>query len=85
MSKFEQGDAVSHVAGIASQPAGWRSAAGAVGPPLPAATRATFIGGHGTLDPMAELTLAQRSAPAPADARGLPDAPRHRTRLVVLP
>ncbi|MEV4536966.1 sugar isomerase [Asanoa sp. NPDC049518] len=52
-----------------------------------AATGATFVsGGDGaTLDPMAELILAQRFAVALAQHRGLdPDAPRHLTRSVVL-
>jgi len=50
-----------------------------------AATGATFVGGGDTLDPMAELILAQRFAVALALHRGLdPDAPRHLTRSVVL-
>ncbi|MEV4618336.1 SIS domain-containing protein [Asanoa sp. NPDC049573] len=52
-----------------------------------AATGATFVGaGAGvTLDPMAELILAQRFAVALAQHRGLdPDAPRNLTRAVVL-
>jgi fructoselysine-6-P-deglycase FrlB-like protein len=51
------------------------------------ATGATFVGaGEGaTLDPMAELILAQRFAVALAQHRGLdPDAPRNLTRAVLL-
>jgi fructoselysine-6-P-deglycase FrlB-like protein len=48
-----------------------------------AATRAAVR--LGSLDPMAELVMAQRLAVALAEARGLvPDAPRHLTRSVIL-
>jgi fructoselysine-6-P-deglycase FrlB-like protein len=47
------------------------------------ATGATVVGG--ALDPLAELVLAQRTAVALAEHRGLdPDRPRHLTRSVVL-
>ena len=47
------------------------------------ATGATVVGG--SLDPMAELVLAQRTAVALAKHRGLdPDRPHHLTRSVVL-
>jgi len=47
------------------------------------ATGATVV--EGTLDPMAELVIVQRTAVALAGARGLdPDRPRHLTRSVVL-
>lgn len=51
-----------------------------------AATGATVVDpGLGTLDPMAELILVQRTAVALAHERGLdPDRPRHLTRSVVL-
>jgi CRISPR-associated protein Cas5a/b/c len=51
-----------------------------------AATGATVVDiGLGSLDPMAELILVQRTAVALADARGLdPDRPRNLTRSVVL-
>ncbi|MEV0715448.1 SIS domain-containing protein [Asanoa sp. NPDC050611] len=50
-----------------------------------AATGAQFVDGGATLDPMAELILAQRFAVALAAHRGLdPDAPRNLTRSVVL-
>ncbi|WP_199521378.1 SIS domain-containing protein [Jiangella anatolica] len=49
-----------------------------------AATGATFV--DGSLDPLAQLVVAQRLAVALAEARGLdPDRPRHLTRSVVLP
>ncbi|MDG4822490.1 SIS domain-containing protein [Asanoa sp. WMMD1127] len=49
------------------------------------ATGATFAGGGASLDPMAELILAQRFAVALAAHRGLdPDTPRNLTRSVVL-
>ena len=49
------------------------------------ATGARFVGAGDTLDPMAELILAQRFAVALAQHRGLdPDAPRNLTRSVVL-
>lgn len=49
-----------------------------------AETGGTYIAG--TLDPMAELVVAQRFAVAMAEHRGLdPDRPRHLTRSVVLP
>ncbi|SNT61892.1 hypothetical protein SAMN05421812_113228 [Asanoa hainanensis] len=63
------------------------------GPPPPGlaaeviATGASFVSGRAgdTLDPMAELILAQRFAVALAQHRGLdPDAPRNLTRSVVL-
>ncbi|GIF65051.1 hypothetical protein Ais01nite_30860 [Asanoa ishikariensis] len=63
------------------------------GPPPPGlvdevtATGARFVGDDGgaTLDPMAQLILAQRFAVALAQHRGLdPDAPRNLTRAVVL-
>jgi fructoselysine-6-P-deglycase FrlB-like protein len=48
-----------------------------------AAAGATVLGG--SLDPMAELVVIQRTAAALADARGLdPDHPRNLTRSVVL-
>lgn len=50
-----------------------------------AATGATLVT-SGSVDPMAHLVLAQRTAVAMAARRGLdPDRPRHLTRSVVLP
>lgn len=47
-------------------------------------TGATVV--EGALDPMADLVMAQRTAVALAETRGLdPDRPRHLTRSVVLP
>lgn len=49
-----------------------------------ARTGGSFV--SGTLDPMAELVVAQRFAVAAAEHRGLdPDRPRHLTRSVILP
>ncbi len=60
---------------------------GAVPPGLAdqvAATGATLVH-HGSLDPMAALVVAQRTAVAKALARGLdPDQPRNLTRSVIL-